>query len=428
MKKFIAPVLALVVIIGAFLALYIHSDYSFSFIDTYKKNFSQNVKNIKLHYELKKAQAEENRKNKDTKEDTEDDDTITDEPIAEDEENEIVGVKFDEQKLTKKFVQSGDPIAIPPSSNAEFGKYQDGILYVNETSLVYYDKDSKVKWTNQIQVSNPILKVNGTYILIMEKGGTRVYLFNGKKQVYVTDTTEKILTGNLSSQGDCAIVTEKKYYKGAVVVLNTSGQEIFARSFGTSSIISAAISDSRRLCVSLLTVEETANSKIMFLDLDKTKEDVVVEYKDSIVFDLEFSNTNLYAYADDKLIALSNKGKQMWNFSYNQKTLNKYCDDNHNVRLLMFDNNNNAELSVISASGKEKQKIKTDMIPDFCDIQDGYVLYNGGRSLYVSKLNQEAVAKYVTSRDMKSAYFLDSDNILIVYNQSIEFLKLQRGE
>ena len=95
---------------------------------------------------------------------------------------------------------------------------------------------------------------------------------------------------------------------------------------------------------------------------------------------------------------------------------------------MLFDTNNSAELSIISASGREKQKITEDIVPDFCDIADNYVLYNGGRSLYLTKSNGTPLAKYVATRDMKKAYFIDSDNILVVYNQSIEFLKIKEGE
>ena len=57
---------------------------------------------------------------------------------------------------------------------------------------------------------------------------------------------------------------------------------------------------------------------------------------------------------------------------------------------------------------------------------DKYVLYNGGRSLYLTKTDGEPLAKYVATRDMKNAYFIDSENILVVYNSSIEFLKLEK--
>ena len=62
MKKILIA-LSVVLAIGAVVAgLYIHSDYSFAFIDTYKKNFSDNILNLKIQYEMRKAQKEEEKK------------------------------------------------------------------------------------------------------------------------------------------------------------------------------------------------------------------------------------------------------------------------------------------------------------------------------------------------------------------------------
>ncbi len=423
--------LSVVLAIGAVVAgLYISSDYSFSFIETYKKNFSDNILNLKIKYELRKDKKEEEKK----LEEIEQENMVAEEPVEPViEENveskpEIEPTKINYIDLTQKFVPTGEPIALNAAAYARFENYMGGILCVVENSVVLYNKKGEILWSVPIQISNPILKVEGEYILLLEQNGNKVSLYNGKKQQFLVETKEKILTGNLSSNGDCAILTEKMYYKGAVEVYNKSGLEIYSRSFGKNSVISVAISDARRLCVSLLSTENGVSSQIVFLDLNKTEEDVAVNYEDSVIFDLDFVGTNLHAFADNQLVALNNNGRLVWKRDFSSKTLNKYYDDGNSTRLMLFDSNNSAELSIITSSGREKQKITEEIVPDFCDIYEDYILYNGGRSLYLTKSNGTPLAKYVASRDMKKAYFIDSDNILVVYNQSIEFLHIEKGE
>ena len=436
MKKVLIA-LSVVLAIGAVVAgLYIYSGYSFEFIETYKKNFSDNILNLKIKYEMRKAEKEEEKKQEELIAETMPEEATPEEaPIEEDifeeeleSEPEVEAVKINYKDLTKKFVPTGEPIALDTASSARFENYMGGILCVVENSIVMYNKNGKVLWSVPIQISNPILKVDGEYILLMEQNGKKIALYNGKKQQFMTETKENILTGNLSSNGDCAIITEKTYYKGAVEVYNKSGLEIYSRSFGKNSALSVAISDARRLCVSLLSMEGGVSSQIVFLDLNKTKEDVTVNYDDCIIFDLDFVGTNLHAFADNQLLVLNNNGRQLWRRDFSSKTLNGYYDDGNSTRLMLFDTNNSAELSIITASGREKQKITEDIVPDFCDIANNYVLYNGGRSLYLTKSNGTPLAKYVATRDMKKAYFIDSDNILVVYNQSIEFLRIENGE
>ena len=419
MKKILIALSVVAVIAAGVLGLYIHSGYSFSFIETYKKNFSENLMNLKIQYEMrkeqKKAEEPQNTQKENTGSDTNDS-----------HQTEMSSVTINYKDLTQKFVPTSEPIALKTAQKARFERYAGGILCVDENSMVSYNKDGKVEWSVPIQMSNPVLKVKGSFILLFEQSGKKVILYDGKKQLFQLETAEKILTGNISSNGDCAILTEKVYYKGAVIVYNKSGQEIYSRSFGKNSALSVAISDSRRLCVSLLSAEDKVSSQIVFLDLNKTNEDVTVNFEDSIIFELKFSGNTLHAYADNKLFALNDSGKELWKYDYSQKILNHYSQDESDIKLMLFDTNNSAELCVITAGGKEKQKIKEDILPDFCDICDGFVLYNGGRSLYLTKSNGTPLAKYVASRDMKNAYFINSDNILVVYNSSIEFLRIEK--
>lgn len=427
MKKLLIAVSVVALLAAGVFGLYVHSDYSFSFIETYKKNFSDNILNLKIRYELKKAQKEEEIVMVEEPEEA-----INKEEIVASEEPEEEfkkeSIKINYTDLVKEFVTTGEPIALNGAQSARFENYMGGMLCVVENSIIYYNKNAKAEWNISIQMSNPVLKVKGSYYLLFEQNGTKVALFSAKRKLFLIETKEKILTGDLSSTGDCAILTEKKYYKGAVEVLNKSGLEIYSRSFGKNSAMAVAISNSRRLCVSLLSMEDGVSSKIMFLDLNKKEEDLTVSYDNSVIFDLEFAGNVLHAFADDRLVGINDNGKQIWKYDYKEKTLSKYANDGSNIRLMLFDANNSAELSVVTASGKEKQRISEDIAPDFCDISDGYILYNGGRSLYLTKSNGTPLAKFVASRDMKKAYFIDSDNILVVYSSSIEFLHIEKGE
>lgn len=418
MKKILIALSVVAAIAAVVLGLYIYSGYSFSFIETYKKNFSDNIMNLKIQYEIRKEQKQAEEAQKPSEEQPEE---IED--ASGQEETNSLTINYTD--LPQKFVPTAEPIALKTASNARFENYAGGILCVDESSIVLYNKDGKVEWSVPVQMSSPVLKVKGSYILLFEQNGKKVLLYDGKKQLFQIETGDKILTGNLSSSGDCTVITEKVYYKGAVIVYNKSGQEIYSRSFGKNSALSVAISDTRRLCVSLLATEEGVSSQIVFLDINKTNEDVTVNYDDSIIFDLDFVGNTLHAFADNKLLALNDRGKELWKYDYSQKTLNRYCDD-AGIRLMLFDASNSAELCLVTTGGKEKQKIKEDIVPDFCDISDGLIIYNGGRSLYLTKSNGTPLAKYVASRDMKNAYFIDSNNILVVYNSSIEFLKIEK--
>ncbi len=424
MKKFIIILLIVIAITGIGIGTYVTIGKDSEFVNTYITNFKDNLFNLRLKYELTKSEREE-----ETAENTNipvPSESVEDPVETIEASAEPVPTANNKVELSKEFELSSDPIALKGAANARYARFMDGILCALENSVHMYDANGNEKWNRSIQISNPVLKVGGTYFLLFEKGGNKLAVYNSKGQVYSAQTSEPILNGNLSSNGECVVVTEKEYYKGAVNVYNKSGEEIFSRSFGSENVISAAISDSRQLAVALMSVRTQAYSKISFFDVSEELEEKSVEFDNTIIFELDYSGNNLIAYGDDKMISLTSGAREDWVYNYSDKKLNSYAKDSSGVRVLMFDNNNNAEISVITSGGKEKQSLNTDVIPDFCDICDGYIIFNDSRNLTLTKLNGDKIAKYSASRDIDKAYFIDADNILVIYNQSLEFLHVKK--
>ena len=122
-------------------------------------------------------------------------------------------------------------------------------------------------------------------------------------------------------KGDVVVVTEKRYYKGQVLVYNKKGELIFAWGSGSYSILDAAISPKRKVAISLLNTDTGANSLIYCMDVNGKEKYKTGNFKNSVIFELEFSGENLNAIADNRCIGISAKGKTQWEHSFGDKTL-----------------------------------------------------------------------------------------------------------
>lgn len=469
MKKTLIITLIVAAVIGGAAFAYVKTDMHIAFIDNYIKNFSDNLFELQLRYEAKKAEKEEENSETDDTADISDEnspesadddngDTVQSDEVSlndtqtetkNSEPNIAVSGKHDiternsikitkTQKkdengepidvLTKKLVQTCDPIALNNASSASYSHFSNGILCVCEKLITLYDKNGKEKWKETTPISSPVVKIGDPYILIWENGSNKAVVYENNKLLHTIETADKIITGYMAESGEFVLITAKPYYKGEVKVYNKSGEEIFARSFGSDSVISAALSKSRKLAVSLMSSDSGVNTKISFFDINKTNEEANIIYQNTIVYDLEFYGNSLIGYADDKMISLKTNAKENWVYPYKDKTLDHCMKDSKDTRLLIFDTQNTGELSVVSLSGKETQKIITDIIPGYGDIYGGYLIYNSERNLFLSRMDGTLLAKYSASRDIHKSYFIDSDNILVVYNSSIEFLHTEKGE
>ncbi len=335
---------------------------------------------------------------------------------------------LDNAEYNKTIIKhTGTNIALSNAAAARYARYSNGILCATETQLSFYDTKAVKKWSEGIQISSPIMKVSGKYILLFEKSGKKFTVYNGQKPVYTSSVDGKIKTASISEKGDAVIVFNRDSYKGSVAVFNKSGEQVYLWNSGTYNIMDADISDSRRLAVALLDSSSQITSKIYFFDIDKPEAEASTDIADSLVFDIDFNGKTLNAFADNRTIGLSQNGKINWSYDTSEKNIINYAMADNGAKAIAYDNANASEITILSSGGKENNIIKSDVLPDFVDLASGRLLYNEGRTLNIANLSGTVLAKYAGSRDVKKAYIIDANNIFIVYASSIEFLNL-KGE
>ncbi len=421
----------IVIVLAVFLIFFAFFSGSFggTYLSNYGKNFKNNISSIaknlgislpeswqsfldtseteKTEYDLLKEEYEKQQ---------------AEEQKALDKQKEIDNAEYKSTNIE----HSGKNIAFQSASSARFSRFSNGVLSACETNLTLYTPNGNVKWSYPIQISSPVLKTSGNYILLFEKNGKKFSVYNNSKNLYSHSVEGTIKTASISSSGDVSIVSDSEKYKGSVSVFNKSGDAVYLWNSGTYGITDAAVSASRRLAVSLLDAENLS-SKIYFFDISKSDIDKSIDLENSIVFDIDFNSDTLNAFSDNKIYGISSNAKLKWTYDGTNKKVIKYSISSGGTKVVAFDNNNASEITLISATGKEKSVIKSDVLPDFTDIYNERLLYNEGRSLILTNLSGEVLAKYPCSRDIKRAYIIDTNNIFIVYNSSIEFLNL-RGE
>ncbi len=352
----------------------------------------------------------------------------TDEPETEPVESEIEtvedipDVEFEDLAPEESDAKS-TPVALESASTYKYADYRDYILCVNETSVIAFNKSGKTLWAVGIHMSEPILSVSGNYYMIAERGGRKIALFDGKKQLFQTEADGDIKTAKLSENGDIVVVSDKEYYKGAVIVINKKGDKVFSWNSGTDSITDADIAaGSRRIAVSLLNTESGANSRVEILNIATGKVEANTAFEGSVVYDVNFLGEVVNVFADDKVSGMSQKGKILWESLYTERDLLHYRAEDSGYKLLLVDNNNSAELEVLTGRGKQKSIITAEKIPDCMDIRSGRIAYNSGRDLILSGLSGKHKKTHTCPREIRDIYIMDNDHIMVVYSSGLDFI------
>lgn len=333
----------------------------------------------------------------------------------------IFGNGKGESSISNTFDQESKMVPFENAATSEIQNSRQGLIVAKSNHISLFDKKGRILWESQTSVVNPILKSEGNYILLAEKGGQRVCLFRDRELVFSVDTENDILNAELSSSGDVALVTKKEFYKNSVCVYNKNGEQVFAWNSGADTIVSADISSSSRtIAVSLVNTEERVKSYVMIFDINKKEPDQNIEFSESVIFDTEFIGETLNVVGDNRITGLNKKGDAEWNHIYIDDILNLTACDTDGNRIVVSEKSNIPKLTTYSAGGKEKKNVDLEMIPDCVDISDNIIVFNNERVVVFG--NPSNLEKYITSMDIQNLKVTGKESFVVVYNNSLEFV------
>ncbi len=143
---------------------------------------------------------------------------------------------------------------------------RNGIIFLNEKG----DKADE----SMLGYSSPILRSNGSGVMIYDHGGTQFSYIRPFAQGFSLETDQKIITGAMSSKGTMAIASYHERYAAEVSVYGTDGSVLYRWYSASDKVISLAFdTDGKRLYVCCINAKDGFLQTIVYaLNIRSEKE------------------------------------------------------------------------------------------------------------------------------------------------------------
>ena len=310
------------------------------------------------------------------------------------------------------------------ADNSGFAVYGSGVVCAKSNYLCLYSNTGELKWETATDVQNPILSTAGSYIAIAADGGTRLSLYKDDEQLFSVDAENNIISCDVSERGDIVLVTERSAYKGAVTVINRRGEEIFSWASGVNYITSASILKTRLVAVSLVNAETNVTSYLMVFDIESPDPLAGVELTDTLVFDVFNNGRTIYTSGDNSVAAMSEYCEMQYDKRFDDASITHTANDTRGNRLISYTIQNIPALNVYKRNGDLLCTLALDSNPDYIDVYGSTILYNNGRDIICGAAADEDKSIYTAPMDIKDLVLINSKTYLIVYENSIEFIRI----
>lgn len=308
---------------------------------------------------------------------------------------------------------------------ADFVQYKSGVVCAGANSISYIKKDGKEQWKRDTTITDPIVKAEGAYIALAERGGKRLCLYDDDELLYDISVNESIRYMEMNNDGDVVIVTDKTAYKGAVAVYNKNGENIFAWSSGKDTITAADISDgSRSVAVALVNTDNAVYTTLSLFNVKKEDSYAKLVCENTLIFEVQYSGSTLCAFGDNSMIGMDTDGDIVYDKRFDNVELSHCAMDTNGNKVMAFEHNNFPTMNIYNKNGSLKYTMTSDTMPQYIDTKSYNVIYNNNRDIILGKPDTKKPYKYTAAMDIRGLVMIDPSSFLIIYSNSIEMVRM----
>ncbi len=193
------------------------------------------------------------------------------------------------------------PVQLDESSNYSILNIGNKVCVLSDSLCNFYNDTGDNIYSDQHQMSNPIMKKNSNIILLYDRGAYKLKVIKNYKTVFEKKLSEKILYANISSNGYVCVVTESDKYFSVMKIFNENGEEIFYTTSG-DKIINVDFTANNNGCIASLLSLKGGN---MFSTL--TKYNFNSEQFEWESFPTKALPIQIYLSQDDSVIMLADE-------------------------------------------------------------------------------------------------------------------------
>ena len=276
------------------------------------------------------------------------------------------------------------------STYVSYEAINDLQLRYTKDGISLFENGNKTVWSATYEMQSPLTDICGDYIIVYERNGNKIYLFNTTEALYTFESTMPIKMARVSEKGTIAIILEEEEQIHRLKYIDSKGENIaegraFFNERGYPMDMSLSY-DGYKLCVSYYVIDGvSAKTNLIFYSFDdigdSNVDNIVTQnsYDDTIVPTVRFlKDGSLIAFSDSGMILYSKdkKPEVMKILDISGEIASVFYDDK-NFGTVTIDEQGRKTLTVYGKNGKTASEIPFDF--DYTDIRiknDTILMYN----------------------------------------------------
>ncbi len=244
--------------------------------------------------------------------------------------------------------EEGFPVNLPSGETVSLLGVGENIVLTTQTNIYFYSPRGREIRSLQHSCKAVQSKAAGDNLLLYSVGGNKVLVETKSKNMASVETSNKIITGEISRNGRFAIATESDVYTSEMTVYDKAGNAVFKWTPSGSVITSLALSDDGRrvAAATVFTEGGVLMTGVHFFETGKSEALFSYSLRDEIAVSLEVHRNSVRVISSSAVTDISEKGELIEALSFGGKKLicKTECDDSS---VLVFEDVNDPSKSTL---------------------------------------------------------------------------------
>lgn len=329
-------------------------------------------------------------------------------------------------------------ITLDDSENNYIYTYDKYISILNQNILVGYNNSANKEYELTVEITEPLVDINGRFLLMAEKNKQKIYLISGNSIVW-----EKELEGNISKvsvnkNGYVSVIITGTAYKSIIQTFDNTGKELFKTYLSSSIAMDSDISNDNKYLsfVEIGTNGTSAHSIIKTISIQEAKnnpsESIIYtsnSLTDSVALNLKYQDSNrlvcmydnsihvTHNKEDEQIVSLSEDGTKI-SFA-DMELKNSAFRITEKSSLLSTE----STVEITNTASKSTHIYTIDSVVKEVCCYDEVIALNLGSEVHFIGTNGWLIKKYISSQEVRKI-ILNSNFAGIVYRDKIEIINL----
>ena len=346
---------------------------------------------------------------------------------------------IDKYVLMKNVVEdSTKMISLDENECNNIFAYDKYISVLSKNVLKNYNSSGKLEGELNIEISNPITATSGKFLLIAEKGQSKIYLLSGNEIIWQKELEGNVDNLSVNKNGYVAVMLSGTTYKSVIETYDASGEQLFKTYLSNTTAMDAEISlDNQYLAFTEMNTSGTlVQSIVKIVSIKKAKttptESIIYTYAEpngNLITNIKYEDSNrLVCMYDDGIYIIRNEN--------NEKVLNLVEENKkisfgdievsgHMYRVIEKSSLLSTETTVeiMGVGSKSISNYVFDGVAKEMYSYNDTIAINLGSEVHFISTNGWLKKKYISSHEIKNIVLCNSF-AGIIYRDKIEIVEI----